>query len=37
VIDKEIDFISIIKLISKNGFDEDTLGTNHQEEESIFI
>lgn len=37
VIDKELDFISIIKVQNSGSFDEVILGTNPQEEESIFI
>ncbi|KNF08221.1 CRISPR-associated endoribonuclease Cas2 [Gottschalkia purinilytica] len=31
------DFISIIKLINKNSFDEETLGTDNKKSESLFI
>jgi len=37
VIDKEIDFVSIIKLQNKSVFEEETLGTNDKQSESIFI
>jgi CRISPR-associated protein Cas2 len=37
VIDKDIDFITIIKVLNSGSFDEITLGTNKMEEESIFI
>lgn len=37
VIDKNLDFISIIKVQNSGSFSETMLGTNHKEEESIFI
>lgn len=37
VIDKNLDFISIVKVQNTRSFSEVTLGTNTQEEESIFI
>lgn len=37
VIDKKLDFISIIKVPNVKSFDETILGTNQKEEESIFI
>ncbi len=37
IIDKEQDFITIIKMINQNTFDEDTIGTNRKETESLFI
>ena len=37
VIDKNLDFISIIKVPNAKSFDETILGTNQKEEESIFI
>jgi CRISPR-associated protein Cas2 len=37
VIDKDEDFISMIKLINEANFEEETLGSDHKEAESIFI
>jgi len=37
VIDKEIDFITIIKVQNNRTFEEVIIGTNEQQEESIFI
>lgn len=37
LIDKDEDFITIIKLKSKANFAEDTLGTDHQKSESLII
>ena len=37
VIDKDLDFITIIKVQNSGSYDEVVLGTNPQEEESIFI
>jgi len=37
VIDKNLDFITIIKVQNSGSYDEVVLGTNPQEEESIFI
>ena len=37
VIDKNLDYISIIKLPSSSSFDEEHIGTKMQESESIFI
>ena len=37
VIDEEIDYISIIKLQSKAVFDEETIGTQENDSESIFL
>jgi len=37
VIDKEIDFITIIKVQNSGTFEEVIIGTNEQQEESIFI
>lgn len=37
IIVKGEDFISIIKLFSKNSFEEETLGRNGRQSESIFI
>ncbi|NCB13894.1 MAG: CRISPR-associated endonuclease Cas2 [Erysipelotrichia bacterium] len=37
VIDKKLDFISIIKVPNAKSFDEIILGTNQKEEESLFI
>jgi len=37
VIDKDLDFISIIKVPNSKSFNETIIGTNQKEEESIFI
>ena len=37
VIDEELDFISIIKLQNKNVFDEDVLGRDDKQSETIFL
>jgi len=37
VIDHKLDFISIVKLKNKNVFEEEILGTNEQNSESIFL
>jgi len=37
VIDEEIDFVSIIKLQNKHVFDEEVLGTDGTQSESIFL
>ena len=37
VIDEEIDYISIIKLQSKAVFDEETIGCQEKDSESIFL
>jgi len=37
VIDKNLDFVSIIKLQNKNVFEEEILGTNEKDSESIFL
>lgn len=37
VIDKNLDFISIIKVLNSGSFAESTIGTQKQETESIFI
>jgi len=37
VIDKNLDFISIIKVQNSGSYEEVVIGTNPQEEESIFI
>jgi CRISPR-associated protein Cas2 len=37
IIDKSIDFITIIKVLNSGIFDEVVLGTNKKESESIFI
>jgi CRISPR-associated protein Cas2 len=37
VIDKNLDFISIIKVQNSGSFGETVIGTNEQKEESIFI
>jgi CRISPR-associated protein Cas2 len=37
IIDKEEDFVSIIKMINSNVFDEESIGNDKKEAESIFI
>lgn len=37
IIEKDVDFISIFKMLSANVFDEETIGTNPKDSESIFI
>lgn len=37
VIDKDIDFITVIKVLNSGSFSEETIGTNQKESESIFI
>ena len=37
VIDKKLDFITIIKVLNSGSFSEHTLGTQEKETESIFI
>ena len=37
VIDKKEDFITVIKTLNKNSFGEETLGTNHNNTEGLFI
>lgn len=37
VVDKDIDFITIIKVLNSGSFAEETIGTNKKESESIFI
>ena len=37
VIDKDIDFITIIKVLNSGSFVEETIGTDQKESESIFI
>jgi len=37
VIDKELDFISIIKLQNKHVFDEEVIGTDEKPSESLFL
>jgi CRISPR-associated protein Cas2 len=37
VIDKNLDFISIVKVPNNKSFSETIIGTNQKEEESIFI
>ncbi len=37
VVDKELDFITIIKVLNSGSFFEETLGKQRQETESIFI
>jgi CRISPR-associated protein Cas2 len=37
VIDEELDYISIIKLQSKAVFDEETIGSQEKDSESIFL
>ena len=37
VIDEKIDFVSIVKLQNKAVFDEEILGTDEQQSESLFL
>lgn len=37
IINEKEDFISIIKLVNKAGFDEETIGTNMKNSESMII
>ena len=37
VIDKKLDFITIIKVLNSGSYEEETIGTQEQETESIFI
>ena len=37
IIDQELDFVSIVKLQSKAVFDEEIIGNQEQENESIFL
>jgi CRISPR-associated protein Cas2 len=37
VIDQKLDFITIIKVLNEGNFEEETIGTNHKNSESIFI
>ena len=37
VIEKDYDFISIIKLMNESSFDEEILGSNEKDGESLFI
>ncbi len=37
VIDKKLDFITVIKVLNSGSFEEQTLGTQKKETESIFI
>lgn len=37
IINQEEDFVTIIKLINSSNFEEDTLGNNKKQSESIFI
>lgn len=37
VIDKDIDFITVIKVLNSGSFEEQTIGTQKKETESIFI
>ena len=37
IIDKELDFISIIKVMNTGSFAEETIGTDKKESESIFL
>ncbi|MFW9627969.1 CRISPR-associated endoribonuclease Cas2 (plasmid) [Sulfurospirillum sp. 'SP'] len=37
VIDKEIDFVTIIKMLSQGSFSEETIGNPKKESEGIFI
>lgn len=37
IIDEDLDFVTIIKVLNSGSFAEETLGTDKQESESIFI
>ncbi len=37
VIDKKLDFVSVVKLKNKHVFDEEILGSNENESESLFL
>ncbi len=37
IIDKKLDFVSIIKLQSRSVFEEEIIGNNNKDSESIFI
>jgi CRISPR-associated protein Cas2 len=37
VIDKDLDFITMIKVLNSGSFEEETIGTQKKESESIFI
>ena len=37
IIDENLDFVSIIKLQNKHVFEEETLGTNEKDSESLFL
>ncbi len=37
VIDHKLDFITMIKVLNEGNFEEETIGTNHKNSESIFI
>ena len=37
IIDKDIDFITVIKVLNSGSFEEQTIGTQKKETESIFI
>lgn len=37
VIDKKLDFITVIKVLNSGSFEEQTIGTQKKETESIFI
>ena len=37
VIDQKLDFITMIKVLNEGNFEEETIGTNYKNSESIFI
>ncbi len=37
VIDKDLDFVTIIKVLNSGSFNEVTIGTKHKDSEGIFI
>ena len=37
VIDHDLDFVTIIKVLNDGAFEEETIGTNKKDSESIFI
>lgn len=37
VIDKELDFITVIKVLNSGSFVEETIGVQHKDTESIFV
>lgn len=37
IIDKNLDYVSVIKLLNKSAYDEETIGTQKKESESLFL